>query len=120
MLFSRSDASPGRVKGRSREAHLPGAGLEPRPVARPLVPVTLALMAGIATPAWGLHLPEPWLVAAGVGALGRPGLALVAAASGPVFATDIFLRFWEWRFINRPGNRIFLPATSPTCPSTRI
>ncbi|MFA5110170.1 MAG: ComEC/Rec2 family competence protein [Desulfobaccales bacterium] len=28
-----------------------------RPVARPLVPVTLALMAGIAAPAWGLSLP---------------------------------------------------------------
>jgi len=35
-------------------------------VTRPLVPVTLALMAGIAAPAWGLHLPEPWLLAGGV------------------------------------------------------
>ena len=35
-------------------------------MARPLVPVTLALMAGIAAPAWGLALPEPWLLAGGV------------------------------------------------------
>jgi competence protein ComEC len=37
-----------------------------RPVARPLVPVTLALMAGIAAPAWGLRLPAPWLLAAAI------------------------------------------------------
>jgi competence protein ComEC len=32
------------------------------PVARPLVPVALFLMAGIAAPAWGLYLPDWWLV----------------------------------------------------------
>jgi competence protein ComEC len=37
-----------------------------RPLARPLVPVTLALMAGIAAPAWGLRLPESWLLAAAI------------------------------------------------------
>ncbi len=42
--------------------HLPGSILGARPVARPLVPVTLALMAGIAAPAWGLHLPSIWLL----------------------------------------------------------
>ncbi len=41
------------------------ANIRVSPVARPLVPVTLALMAGIAAPAWGLHLPEPWLLAGG-------------------------------------------------------
>ena len=38
--------------------HLPGSNI----VARPLVPVTLALMAGVAAPAWGLHLPSIWLL----------------------------------------------------------
>ena len=33
------------------------------PFSRPLTPVVLALMAGIAAPAWGLHLPERWLPA---------------------------------------------------------
>jgi competence protein ComEC len=42
------------------------AGSRRSPVARPLLPVVLALMAGIAAPAWGLSLPEQWLV---------PGLA---------------------------------------------
>jgi competence protein ComEC len=32
-------------------------------VARPLVPVALALMAGIASPAWGLRLADQWLAA---------------------------------------------------------
>jgi len=38
-----------------------------RPVARPLVPVALALMAGIASPAWGLRLADQWLAAGLVG-----------------------------------------------------
>jgi competence protein ComEC len=42
--------------------------LHPAPaVARPLVPLTLALMSGIAAPAWGLSLPRFWLAAALVG-----------------------------------------------------
>jgi len=32
-------------------------------VARPLVPVTVALMAGIAAPAWGLNLPQTYVLA---------------------------------------------------------
>jgi competence protein ComEC len=38
-----------------------------RPLTRPLVPVTLALMAGLSAPAWGLHLPEPWLLTSAAG-----------------------------------------------------
>jgi len=41
-----------------------------RPVARPLVPVALALMAGIASPAWGLRLADQWLAAGLVGLWG--------------------------------------------------
>ena len=66
MLFSASAASQEKLNADPREPHQPGAGLGARPVARPLVPVTLALMAGIAAPAWGLHLPEPWLLAGGL------------------------------------------------------
>ncbi|MGB8991300.1 MAG: ComEC/Rec2 family competence protein [Desulfobaccales bacterium] len=53
-----------------------------RPVARPLVPVTLALMAGIAAPAWGLRLPEMAL-AAGLLFLGA-GLAFLWWQGRPV------------------------------------
>ena len=66
MLFSASAASQEKLNADPREPHLPGSGWGARPVVRPLVPVTLALMAGIAAPAWGLHLPEPWLLAAGL------------------------------------------------------
>lgn len=53
-----SDDSPGKLNTTAPEPNLPLASLEGRPVARPLVPVTLALMAGIAAPAWGLHLTQ--------------------------------------------------------------
>ena len=66
MSFYALAASQEKLKADPREPHLPGAILGARPVARPLVPVTLALMAGMAAPAWGLHLPEPWLLAGGV------------------------------------------------------
>ncbi|MFZ0052059.1 MAG: hypothetical protein WAK96_09800, partial [Desulfobaccales bacterium] len=35
----------------------------PTPFSRPLLPVVVALMAGLASPAWGLRLPEKWLAA---------------------------------------------------------
>jgi competence protein ComEC len=38
------------------------AGLRQRSLARPLIPLVLALMAGIASPAWGLRLPDSWLL----------------------------------------------------------
>jgi competence protein ComEC len=75
MLFSAPAASREKLNADPREPLLSGPGLEARPVVRPLVPVTLALMAGMAAPAWGLHLPEPWLLA---GALALwTGLALL-------------------------------------------
>ena len=88
MSFYASAASQEKLNADPREPHRPGVILGLRPVARPLVPVTLALMAGIAAPAWGLRLPEPWLLAGGARSLGRPGPPLVAAASGPVSALD--------------------------------
>ncbi|MCK9377473.1 MAG: ComEC family competence protein [Syntrophobacterales bacterium] len=48
MLFPTSDEPQEQANEVTRES---------RAVARPLVPVTLALMAGIAAPAWGLRLP---------------------------------------------------------------
>ena len=38
-------------------------------VKRPLVPVVLALMLGLAAAAWGVQLPRAWLVAGLVGLL---------------------------------------------------
>jgi ComEC/Rec2-related protein len=45
----------------SPEPHSEAVSPPACPVARPLVPVTLALMVGIAAPAWGWSVPEPWL-----------------------------------------------------------
>ena len=66
MSLYASAASQEKLNADPREPHRPGVILGLRPLARPLVPVTLALMAGIAAPAWGLRLPEPWLLAAAV------------------------------------------------------
>lgn len=63
MYFYESAASQEKLNPDSREAHRSGVIPGLRPLARPLAPVTLALMAGIAAPAWGLRLPEPWLLA---------------------------------------------------------
>jgi ComEC/Rec2-related protein len=62
MLSPRSDDSPGKLNIIALEPpFFPVAG--PRPIARPLVPVTLALMTGIAATAWGLHLPQTFVLA---------------------------------------------------------
>lgn len=37
--------------------------LRARPLARPLAPIALALMVGIASPPWGVHLSGAWLLA---------------------------------------------------------
>lgn len=63
MSLYASATSQEKLNPDPREPHRPGVILGLRPLARPLVPVTLALMAGIAAPAWGLRLPEPWLLA---------------------------------------------------------
>ena len=65
MVFSASAASQEKLSADLEEPHPPGESLKGSLVARPLVPVTLALMVGIAAPAWGLTLPEPWLLAGG-------------------------------------------------------
>ena len=65
MSLYTSAACQEKAKPTPREPHRPGVNLGLRPLARPLLPVTLALMAGIAAPAWGLRLPQPWLLAAG-------------------------------------------------------
>ena len=66
MPFNASTGSREKINAGPPEPHRPGVILGLRPLARPLLPVTLALMAGIAAPAWGLRLPEPWLLAAAV------------------------------------------------------
>ena len=86
MSLYASAASQEKLSPDPREPQRSGVILGLRPLARPLVPVTLALMAGIAAPAWGLRLPEPWLLAGALAPLDCPGPLLVAAASGPVSA----------------------------------
>ena len=66
MSFCASAVSQEKLNPGPREPHGPGVILGLRPLARPLVWVTLALMAGIAAPAWGLRLPEAWLLAVAV------------------------------------------------------
>jgi ComEC/Rec2-related protein len=66
MLSSRSDDSPGKLNSVALEPPAsPMAAARPI-IARPLVPVTLALMAGIAASAWGLHLPQTFVLAGGL------------------------------------------------------
>ncbi len=63
MLSSQSDDNPGKLKSVALKppvSPLPAARLV---LARPLVPVTLALMTGIAATAWGLHLPQTFVLA---------------------------------------------------------
>ncbi|MGQ9688862.1 MAG: hypothetical protein ACUVXF_08775 [Desulfobaccales bacterium] len=43
-------------------------------VRRPLVPLVLALIAGLIAAAWGLEIPSPWLEVALVGLLAVLGL----------------------------------------------
>jgi len=130
MLSPPSDASPGRLNAAPRAPQAPGIILADRPLARPLAPVTLALVAGIAAPAWGLRLPETWLLA-GLAALwavmallwwqGRParflpllffgllGVAFYQQAWQPVFPAQHLARLPEnqdltlWGRLNRPG-----------------
>lgn len=59
MFFPRSVDCPGKLNAAAPDTSLPFSGPEPRP----LVPVTLALMAGIVTPAWGLHLSNTYVLA---------------------------------------------------------
>lgn len=58
MFISKSDENQGNLKTYSPELSQAEAPRKVRPFARPLVPLVLSLMAGISTPAWGLHLPR--------------------------------------------------------------
>ena len=64
MSFYASAASQEKVDPDPRGPQRSEVSPVGRPMARPLMPVTLALMAGIAAPAWGLRLPDLWLLAA--------------------------------------------------------
>jgi ComEC/Rec2-related protein len=124
------DASQGELSAAPPEPRLSGSVLGTQPVARPLVPVTLALMAGIAAPAWGLRLPEFWLLVGGLilwGAMGclwwqrRParwlpliffwllGVAFCQQAWQPDFPAahlvhlPVNQNLTLWGHLNRPG-----------------
>jgi competence protein ComEC len=65
--------------------------LKKSPVARPLVPITLALMVGLGSAAWGLHLPGFWLLWGLLG-LGLT-LALIWRSGRPVRLLPLIF-FW--------------------------
>jgi competence protein ComEC len=130
MPFPTPDASQGELSAALREPRLTGSVLGAPPVARPLVWVTLALMAGIAAPAWGLQLSGPWLLVGGLllwGAMGclwwlrRParflpliffwllGMAFYQQAWQPDFPAAHLVHLPEnqnltmWGHLNRPS-----------------
>jgi competence protein ComEC len=108
MLSHESDAGQGKLNAAPREPSRPGATLATRPVARPLVPVTLALMAGIAAPAWGLSGPSIWLLAGGVALWGT--LTLLWWQRRPV-------RFLPLIFFGLLGMVFYQQARQPDFPS---
>jgi len=65
------------------------AALQSRTLARPLIPLVLALMAGVAAPSWDLNLPPRWLVA-GIPVL-LAGLALNWRRRRPVLVLPLLL-----------------------------
>jgi len=111
MLSHNSDASPGRLNTDPRTPYSSGPILGDRPVTRPLIPVTLALMVGIAAPAWGLSLPEIWLLAAGLALWGV--LALLWWQRRPA-------RFLPLLFFGLLGVAFYQQARQPDFPAGNI
>jgi competence protein ComEC len=74
---------------------------------RPLMPVTLSLMAGIAGPAWGLHLPERVLLG---------GLAAVGLALGLLWLRGRPVRFLPLMFFWLLGVAFYQQAWQPVFP----
>lgn len=89
-----------------------GTSLEPRrQFARPLAPATLALMAGIATPAWGFTLPFPWLLA---------GLLTLLAAMLLIFAVRRPVRLLPLLFFWLLGMAFYQQARHPGFPPHHV
>lgn len=87
----------------------------PSPVARPLVPVALALMAGIASSAWGLRLADQWLAAGLV--LLWAALAFIWWARRPArFLPLVFFWLLGVALCQQALHPAFPPTTWPTCP----
>ncbi len=82
-----------------------------RPVARPLVPVALALMAGMAAPAWGLSLPDRWLA---------PGLVLLWAALALIRWPRRPARFLPLAFFGLLGVALCQQALQPPFPPHHV
>ena len=77
------------------------------PFSRPLTPVVLALMAGIAAPAWGLNLPERWL---------PPVLLLLWLTLGAVWLARRPARLLPLAFFWLLGAAFCQQALQPTFP----
>ncbi len=88
-----------------------GRGQESRPLARPLIPATLALMAGIAAPAWGVSLPA-WMLLGGISALAL-ALALFWWLNRPV-------RLLPLAFFWLVGMAFYQQAWQPTFPPHHV
>jgi len=82
-----------------------------RPFARPLVPATLALMAGIAAPAWGFTLPLPWLLG---------GLLALLAAMALIFALRRPARLLPLLFFALLGMALHQQARRPVFPPHHV
>lgn len=78
-----------------------------RALARPLIPVTLALMAGIAAPAWGVHLPTKWLAG---------GLILVWVSLGLLWCLGRPARLLPLLFFWLLGVAFYQQAAHPIFP----
>ena len=75
------------------------------------MPVVLALMAGLAAPAWGLHLPQPWLLAALLG---------LWAALGAVWLARRPARLLPLIFFALLGVAFYQQALHPTLPAPHL
>jgi competence protein ComEC len=77
------------------------------PVVRPLLPVVLSLMGGLAAAAWGLTLPEGWLIG---------GLLLLWVALTVLWLTRRPVRFLPLAFFGLLGVAFYQQALDPPLP----
>ena len=84
-----------------------GLNTAKQPLSRPLVPVVLALMAGLAAAAWGLQLPERWLPA---------GLLLLWLALGVIWLARRPARLLPLAFFWLLGVAFYQQALHPVFP----
>ena len=85
--------------------------LQSRPLARPLIPITLALMVGIASGAWGVRLPGAWLLG---------GLLFLWAALTFLWWTNRRARLLPLAFFCLLGAAFYQQAGQPSLPPHHV